>query len=78
MLVTVVVIYLCQKNRTLDFISSIELGNPFFAMVAPPAPHAPYTPAERHEHLFPNVKALKTKNYNVPCGPLGRSCTEFV
>lgn len=58
------------KNRTLDFISGIESEDSFFAMVAPPAPHAPYTPAERHQHLYPDLKALKTKNFNLPCGPL--------
>lgn len=40
-------------------------------MVAPPAPHAPYTAATRHEDTFADVNAPRTKNYNLPCGPLG-------
>lgn len=57
-------------NRTVDFITKIEPGIPFFAMIAPPAPHAPYTAAERHQDTFPDVTAPRTKNYNLPCGPL--------
>lgn len=39
--------------------------NSFFAIVSPPAPHAPYTPAKRHENTFENIKALRTPNFNV-------------
>ncbi|KAH8418996.1 hypothetical protein KR222_011869, partial [Zaprionus bogoriensis] len=39
---------------------------PFFAMVAPPAAHAPFTPAPRHEGVFAQVKALRTPSFNVP------------
>lgn len=38
---------------------------PFFAMVAPPAPHAPFTPAKRHVTFFSNVTALRTPNFNI-------------
>lgn len=58
------------SNRTVDFLANVQLGVPFFAMVAPPAPHAPYTAAERHKDTFPDVMAPRTKNYNLPCGPL--------
>lgn len=58
------------SNRTVDFLSKAEQGVPFFAMVAPPAPHAPYTAATRHEDTFADVNAPRTKNYNLPCGPL--------
>lgn len=40
-------------------------------MIAPPAPHAPYTSAPRHNETFENVKALRTPNFNMPSGPLG-------
>lgn len=67
-----------QKTRTLEFITSIDATKtPFFAMVAPPAPHAPFTAADRHQQLFPDVEALKTKNFNLPCGPLGTSSTNY-
>lgn len=39
---------------------------PFFAMVAPPAAHAPFTPAPRHEGAYAQVKALRTPSFNVP------------
>ncbi|XP_058833456.1 N-acetylglucosamine-6-sulfatase-like [Topomyia yanbarensis] len=58
------------KARALHFITNVTKKSPFFAMVAPPAPHAPYTAAIRHHELFPEVKALRTKNFNIPCGPL--------
>lgn len=59
-----------QNNKTVDFLSGVQ--KPFFAMIAPPAPHAPYTAAERHLHTFENVKALRTPNFNVPSGELGK------
>ncbi|EDW72059.2 uncharacterized protein Dwil_GK10744 [Drosophila willistoni] len=40
--------------------------NPFFVMLAPPAAHAPYTPAPRHEGTFAKWKALRTPSFNVP------------
>ncbi|XP_055598016.1 N-acetylglucosamine-6-sulfatase-like isoform X2 [Uranotaenia lowii] len=56
-------------NRTLNFINSVKQG-PFFAMIAPPAPHAPFTAAERHQELFPEVKAYRTENFNIASSPL--------
>lgn len=41
-------------------------ADPFFMMIAPPAPHAPYTPADRHKDAFPEVIAYRTPNFNVP------------
>lgn len=32
--------------------------------LATPAPHAPFTPAPRHKHFFPNVKAVKSPSFN--------------
>ncbi|XP_055624228.1 N-acetylglucosamine-6-sulfatase-like [Toxorhynchites rutilus septentrionalis] len=58
------------RNKTLDFISNAETSEPFFAMVAPPAPHAPYTAAQRHQHMFPEIYAPRTKNFNIPCNSL--------
>jgi N-acetylglucosamine-6-sulfatase len=41
-----------------DFIQrSARDGKPFFVYLAPFNIHGPYTPALRHEHLFPDVKA---------------------
>lgn len=41
-------------------------------MIAPPAPHAPYTPAKRHENAFENVKAPRTPNFNIASGELSK------
>ncbi|KAH8402453.1 hypothetical protein KR009_012038, partial [Drosophila setifemur] len=60
-------------NRTVDFLRNAtqvreENGDrqPFFAMVAPPAPHAPFTPAPRHDGVFSDLKALRTPSFNLP------------
>lgn len=45
---------------------------PFFAYVAPPAPHQPFTPADRHKDTFPDMKAPRTPNYNMPSGNLDK------
>lgn len=59
------------KSRIVEFISANNATEaPFFAVVAPPAPHEPFTAADRHQKLFPEVDALKTQNFNIPCGPL--------
>ncbi|XP_030387097.1 N-acetylglucosamine-6-sulfatase-like [Scaptodrosophila lebanonensis] len=54
------------KERALSFIRNAtqQEGQPFFAIIAPPAAHAPYTPAPRHAGLFANVKALRTPSFN--------------
>ncbi|MFI5181051.1 MAG: sulfatase [Thermoanaerobaculia bacterium] len=49
-----------------DFIHRMAAkpGQPFFIYFATYAPHAPYTPAPRHAHLFPNVKAPRPPSFN--------------
>jgi N-acetylglucosamine-6-sulfatase len=37
---------------------------PFFLYLAPYAPHAPATPAPRHQALFPEAKAPRTASFN--------------
>jgi arylsulfatase A-like enzyme len=52
-------------NKSVDFIQrSAKEGKPFFVYLAPYAPHAPYTPAPRHDKLFPDAKVPRTPNYN--------------
>ncbi|XP_065363312.1 N-acetylglucosamine-6-sulfatase-like [Calliphora vicina] len=60
-------VYLTDLLRTkvLSFLNSHRKQSPFFAMVAPPAPHAPYTPAKRHRNAFQGVHALRTPNFNI-------------
>lgn len=40
--------------------------------IAPPAPHSPYTAAERHEKEFPDIRAERTPNFNWPSGDLDK------
>lgn len=42
------------------------------AIVAPPAPHAPFTPAKRHESFFSNLTALRTPNFNIKSNELDK------
>lgn len=48
----------------LDSHTKLAADQPFFAMIAPPAPHAPYTPAERHRDAFKGALAPRTPSYN--------------
>uniref|UniRef100_W8B4N7 N-acetylglucosamine-6-sulfatase n=1 Tax=Ceratitis capitata TaxID=7213 RepID=W8B4N7_CERCA len=52
------------RDKALAFLKTRNRQKPFFAMIAPPAPHAPYTPAKRHRGAFANVKAVRTPNFN--------------
>lgn len=47
-------------------------------MISPPAPHAPYTAAQRHSQTFEDVKALRTPNFNIPSGLLGKNELHFL
>jgi len=52
-------------NRAEAFIgTSATAGKPFFAYVAPKAPHSPNTPAPRDEHTFDEVKAPRPPSFN--------------
>ncbi|PHH65911.1 hypothetical protein CDD82_1595 [Ophiocordyceps australis] len=64
-------------NHAMDFLQeAMQADKPFFLGVAPTAPHGerlvdktPITfeapiPAQRHEHLFSNVKVARTPNFN--------------
>ncbi|CAH1990327.1 unnamed protein product [Acanthoscelides obtectus] len=47
-----------------DFLKMRPRGNPFFMMLAPPACHAPFTPAKRHEHTFNGTKVVRNPAFN--------------
>jgi len=52
-------------NRAKTFIgTSVRTGKPFFAYVAPKAPHDPYTPARRDEHTFDGIRAARSPSFN--------------
>jgi N-acetylglucosamine-6-sulfatase len=51
--------------ETQQFIdASVDAGEPFFAYVAPKAPHAPATPAPRHQHDFDGEQAPRLPSFN--------------
>src|SRR5215204_3084047 len=54
------------SKKTKTFISySASLGKPFFAYVAPKAPHEPATPAPRYVHtIYDGVKAPRLPSFN--------------
>jgi N-acetylglucosamine-6-sulfatase len=53
------------RSQTRDFIdASLTHDKPFFAYVAPPAPHPPATPAPRHQHDFDGEKAPRLLSFN--------------
>lgn len=52
---------------TVNFISQQNSNtDPFLAVIAPPAPHQPATPAQRHQGVFKDQKAPRTPNFNHP------------
>ncbi|XP_076178935.1 N-acetylglucosamine-6-sulfatase isoform X2 [Ptiloglossa arizonensis] len=53
------------SNLATDFIKSRNPnGQPFLMVLAPPAPHAPFTPAVRHNDIYKGTKAKRTPNFN--------------
>ncbi|XP_055905901.1 N-acetylglucosamine-6-sulfatase-like [Eupeodes corollae] len=60
-------------EKSVSFFEERKVGmRPFFAMIAPPAPHAPFTPAPRHRNAFAGLKAPRTSNFNVLSGNLDK------
>ncbi|XP_072394803.1 N-acetylglucosamine-6-sulfatase-like [Diabrotica undecimpunctata] len=49
---------------SLSFLTNKPNDKPVFMIVAPPAPHAPFTPAKRHENAFAGTKAVRTPSFN--------------
>ncbi|XP_036145142.1 N-acetylglucosamine-6-sulfatase isoform X2 [Monomorium pharaonis] len=54
------------SNLAVDFIKGHFADQPFLMVLAPPAPHAPFTPADRHNGKYNGTKAKRTPNFNVP------------
>src|SRR5215211_6549623 len=53
------------SRQATDFIRrAAPEGQPFFAYVAPTAPHGPATPAERHKGSFANEEAPRPPSFN--------------
>lgn len=41
-------------------------------MIAPPAPHLPATPAERHANAFEHIHTPRKENFNVKSDEFGK------
>ncbi|XP_067215474.1 N-acetylglucosamine-6-sulfatase-like isoform X3 [Linepithema humile] len=52
------------SNLAADFIKGYSQNQPFLMVLAPPAPHAPFTPADRHNDKYNGTKAKRTPNFN--------------
>uniref|UniRef100_T1PJN0 Sulfatase n=1 Tax=Musca domestica TaxID=7370 RepID=T1PJN0_MUSDO len=52
------------RDKTLEFLDRRDKEEPFLAFIAPPAPHQPFTPADRHMGAFNNTKAKRTPSFN--------------
>jgi arylsulfatase A-like enzyme len=53
------------RSETQSFIgASVDAGKPFFAYVAPMAPHEPAIPAPRHENAFNGEQAPRLPSFN--------------
>lgn len=53
------------RDLGLSFIENQTESQPFLMVLAPPAPHQPFTPAQRHQGVFKNVTAVKHPNFNI-------------
>ena len=54
-----------MASRAKTFIArSVNVGKPFFAYIAPKAPHSPNTPAPRDTHKFDRLKAPRPPSFN--------------
>jgi arylsulfatase A-like enzyme len=53
------------SEKATDFVErAAPADQPFFAYVAPTAPHGPATPAERHEEAFADEEASRSPSFN--------------
>ncbi|XP_032526947.2 N-acetylglucosamine-6-sulfatase-like [Danaus plexippus] len=53
------------RDLSLNYIENQTESRPFLMVLAPPAPHQPATPAERHRGVYDNTTVLKTPNFNI-------------
>ena len=59
---------MAQGKQVLRFINGVASetpATPFFAMIAPPAPHSPFTSAPQFDGAFGGRRAPRTPNFNV-------------
>ncbi|XP_066603653.1 N-acetylglucosamine-6-sulfatase-like [Prorops nasuta] len=55
------------KNLATDYIRKWNsVSDSFLMVLAPPAPHEPFTPALRHNDKYKAIRAKRTPNFNTP------------
>ncbi|XP_077194812.1 N-acetylglucosamine-6-sulfatase isoform X2 [Paroedura picta] len=52
-------------NMSLDFLKYKSNFEPFFMMIATPAPHSPWVAAPQYQKSFQNVSAPRSSNFNI-------------
>lgn len=61
------ILNILQLQRSLSFIDDQTNATeqiPFMMIISPPAPHAPFTSADKYSTKFSDIKAPKTPNFN--------------
>ncbi|CAG4932466.1 unnamed protein product [Colias eurytheme] len=53
------------RDLSVSYIENQTESQPFLMVLAPPAPHQPFTPAPRHRDAYINITAVKHPNFNV-------------
>lgn len=53
------------RELAVSYIENQTESAPFLMVVAPPAPHQPFTPAPRHQDMYSNITAVRNPNFNV-------------
>ncbi|KPJ11569.1 N-acetylglucosamine-6-sulfatase [Papilio machaon] len=53
------------RDLSISYIENQTGSEPFLMVLAPPAPHQPFTPAPRHKGVFANVTAHRAPNFNI-------------
>ncbi|XP_012281977.1 N-acetylglucosamine-6-sulfatase isoform X2 [Orussus abietinus] len=56
------------KDLAVKFIKIQVKDQPFLMVLAPPAPHDPFTPASRHTDKYKGKTAKRTPNFNIRAG----------
>ncbi|XP_044736553.1 N-acetylglucosamine-6-sulfatase-like [Chrysoperla carnea] len=51
-------------NYSSEFLKQRPIDKPFLMVLSTPAPHAPFTPADRHKNSLPDVEAVITPAFN--------------
>ncbi|CAH0758716.1 unnamed protein product [Diatraea saccharalis] len=53
------------RDLSISYIENQTESQPFLMVLAPPAPHQPFTPAPRHKGFYKNTTTVKHPNFNI-------------